>query len=172
MKYSTFRLVRLGVIVVLCIGIVIGLRSCMGCGQQHMRVENHPENRSSQPTVQSPASQPEARPTLGAAVMPITDADRAVLSYHDSPLVKNLDDSGENYKKFVKASGYNLDLRCDFKKGFDGWNRIKVDWDKDKQWDEKWSFNEKGEVKRQISPDDDGNYAYSYILQGTQWVLK
>lgn len=172
MKYKSFRLIRLGVILVLCIGLIIGLRSCAGCGSNHMMVESNSRSGGSQPTEQVGASQSESRPTLGAAVMPITDADRAVLSYHDSPLVKNLDDSGENYKKFIKASGYNLDLRCDFKKGFAGWNRIKVDWDKDKQWDEKWSFNEKGEVKRQISPDDDGNYAYSYILQGTQWVLK
>ena len=168
MKYRTFRNIRLIVILAFSVGMIFGLRSCMGCGEQPALVEHYPANWGNPPAVAR--QQLQSMPVAGEAIMQITDADRAILSYKDSPLVKNLDDSGENYKKFVKTAGFNLDLRCDFGKGFAAWNRIKVDWDKDKKWDEKWSFNDKGEVKRQISPNDDGNYEFIYILQGNQWI--
>lgn len=67
------------------------------------------------------------------------------------------DDKG-GLKLYKKMDGYFLDLRCDKNKGFDYWNRAKVDWDKDKKWDEKWDFRKDGSIKRQISTNDDENY--------------
>jgi len=76
--------------------------------------------------------------------------------------------SGKKAKDVFKSEPYKLSLYAD---GGDGRvNRLKVDLDRDGQWDEKWSFPTPGstsECKRQVSSDDDGqNYDKEFVLTG------
>lgn len=68
------------------------------------------------------------------------------------------DDNNGGVKLFKKLATYQVDLRCDKAKGFTYFNRVKIDWDYDKKWDEKWDFRENGSIKRQCSTNDDENY--------------
>ncbi len=51
--------------------------------------------------------------------------------------------------------------------------RAKVDLNRNNKWDEKWSFEPDGDIKRQVSPeDDDTNYTLNYKVAGDSWVQK
>ncbi len=50
-------------------------------------------------------------------------------------------------------------------------NRLKIDFDRDEKWDEKWTF-EGEEVKRQVAPKDDDVYTVEYRLRAGAWVKK
>ena len=65
-----------------------------------------------------------------------------------------------------------MDLRCDKEKGFDYFNRVKLDWDKDKNWDEKWFFREDGSIKRECSSNDDKKYDVILELKDGKWLKK
>jgi hypothetical protein len=80
------------------------------------------------------------------------------------------DDNNGGLKLYKKMDAYFLDLRCDKAKGFDYWNRAKVDWDKDKKWDEKWDFGKNGTIKRQISTKDDEIYDLTEQLVNGKWT--
>jgi len=82
------------------------------------------------------------------------------------------DNNNGGVKLYKKMDSYFLDLRCDKKKGFDYFNRVKVDWDKDKKWDEKWDFRKDGSIKRQSSTNDDKNYDLVQELKDGKWVKK
>jgi hypothetical protein len=82
------------------------------------------------------------------------------------------DNNNGGVKLYKKMGSYFLDLRCDKNKGFDYFNRVKVDWDKDKNWDEKWDFRKDGSIKRQISTNDDKNYDVVKELKEGKWVKK
>ncbi|MCB9188936.1 MAG: hypothetical protein H6600_08230 [Flavobacteriales bacterium] len=85
------------------------------------------------------------------------------------------DDNNGGVKKWIEKSTYFIDLRCDKQKGFEYFNRVKLDWDKDKKWDEKWTFHEDGSIKRVISTSDDNetyNIEYELFSDGTSWIEK
>ncbi|HBP18875.1 MAG TPA: hypothetical protein DEA08_13955 [Planctomycetes bacterium] len=83
--------------------------------------------------------------------------------------------SGKKAKDVFKSEPFKLSLYAD---GGDGRvNRLKVDLDRDGQWDEKWSFPTPGSVaecKRQVSSDDDGEtYDKEFVLtSGGTWQPK
>jgi hypothetical protein len=46
--------------------------------------------------------------------------------------------------------------------------RVQIDFDRDDQWDEKWSVRGQ-EVSRAVSPKDDGKYSERYALKNGKW---
>ena len=48
-------------------------------------------------------------------------------------------------------------------------NRAKVDLDRDDRWDQKWTFHDTGEVRRQVSPNDDETYTIEETWDGAAW---
>ncbi len=50
-------------------------------------------------------------------------------------------------------------------------NRVKVDLDRDEQWDEKWTIE--GElITRHVAPADDEQYTASYVWTGSDWRIE
>jgi hypothetical protein len=178
MKYTTFRNLRRGTLAVGCIGLITWCAAAINRndGQDaHPAAAEQAVANSSAPSAAGEASfaGEEQRPEFGAATLPISAAEQSILdAQHAISLQQTLDSKGENYKLFIKAGAYNLDMRCDFKKGFDYWNRVKVDWNKNKRWDEKWLFGKDGKVKRDIAPADDEQYTMRYVLESKQWILQ
>jgi hypothetical protein len=86
------------------------------------------------------------------------------------PLTNGTSD-GTSRKWVVKTSRFKAEFRCDTAKGFNYWNRVKLDFNNNKRYEEKWDFKP-DTVKRRVAPNDDENYTEEYRLQGETWVRK
>lgn len=164
MKYKTFSFIRRIVIVIIAIIAIIWLFSSI-CGKS---------KNKNLPNVDKDISTTEnTKNNYGKDFIPLTNIDKLILEYQKKNISDSkIDDQGDSYKKFIITKDFKVDLRCDFKKGYSYWNRIKVDFDKDKKWDEKWSFQKDGTIKKEVSPNDDENYVYTYILKENIWERK
>jgi hypothetical protein len=164
MKYKTFRMIRFIVIIAVIIGLIILLAS--GGSKKKKSESNISENLTQVEKV-------EQKIQFGAEELSLSAIDKEIFEYQkSSPSTGELDKKGESYKRVINTSAYKLELRNDFKKGFTYWNRIKIDYDKDKSWDEQWSFSKDGKIKREVSPNDNDNYEYTYYLKSDKWEKK
>ncbi len=95
--------------------------------------------------------------------------DATVLELLKAPLSNGVDDAG-SLKYRVKSPPAVIELRCDTAKGFKSWNRVKLDLDGDKKFDEKWTITATGTIERSVSPNDDDTYTDKYERRGAEWV--
>jgi hypothetical protein len=95
--------------------------------------------------------------------------DATVRELLKSPLTNGVDDGG-SLKYRVKSPPAVIELRCDTAKGFKSWNRVKLDLDGDKKFDEKWTVTASGAIERSVSPNDNDTYTDKYELRGSEWV--
>ena len=116
MKYSTFRKLRLTIIVGIAIMILIVIFSVIP-GNKQISDEN-PHHIEQTLTEQATNDM-------------LTSTDRKIINLQKTSVEKNIDKTGKNYKSYKKYADFIVDMRCDFSKGFSYWNRIKVDIDKD-----------------------------------------
>lgn len=166
MKYRTFRILRMIIIIVMIIAIIVLLSQtvCKKKPRKELVYDNKP---ASTKITEIPKIK------YGEQELSITSIDKEILDYQKSGIsTGEIDKDGESYKRIINTKDYRLELRNDIKKGFTFWNRIKVDYDKDKNWDEKWTFSKDGKIKREVSPNDNENYEYTYYLKGEQWEKK
>ena len=172
MKYTTFAAIRKGTfITVPIVALALVIRSCSSCGTepQHMQ--------SAQATEQVATSQQQSvaafvKPQYGAQTLPLSEIEKEILQLQQAPLSSGKPDDNGSLKRSVLKGSIKLDIRCDQNKGFTTWNRIKVDWDNNKHYDEKWNFRQDGSVARFVAPSDDENYSMEYRLNGSEWKLK
>lgn len=176
MRYRTFIRIQIAVAIVL---LVIGVKVCTTYLVPSRNSDTSSESKSSQINTTSNTNSPSqiesakhASTKPGDKVLDMTPIDNKVIELQQTQVTQVLDKSGKNYKKFMKLPDFIVDLRCDFTKGFSSWNRIKVDFDKDKKYDEKWTFRENGQIIKEISSSDNETYDYEYILKGTAWELR
>lgn len=81
--------------------------------------------------------------------------------------------SGEKLKDAFPSKPYKVNIYRDA--GQQRVNRLKIDFDRDEKWDEKWTFEGEGaleKVKRQVAPADDETYSVEYRLSAERWVRK
>jgi len=186
MKYETFsKIKKFGSIGVGLIAAVFMFKTCTSRNDQNEQAAQEVRNRNQQQEQtqdrgsetttnnQNNAQATNPKANYGSNQMPVSSMDNEIMQYQRSTntAAGKPDDKG-GLKYFITTNAYKLDLRCDQAKGFAYWNRIKVDYDQDKQWDEKWSFSNSGKIKREIASNDDGNYNLAYELQGSNWVKK
>jgi hypothetical protein len=165
MKYKSFALIRKLVIIIIVIVCLIALFTL---------VCNKPKKHNVMTTNRNtPQNIEQVKPKYGNDVLPITKFDKEIFEYQKSDIsTGTIDGQGDSYKKFITTASYKLDLRCDFKKGYSYWNRIKVDYNNNGKWDEKWSYQKNGKIKREVSSDDDEKYNYTYFLKADEWERK
>jgi hypothetical protein len=169
MKYKNFRIIRFIIIIIFIITVII-LLSRLVCSKK-----TKPADYSSQPTTSSSYKGVESTSKInyGDKVLPVSLIDKEIFEYQKSNTsTGEPDKDGETYIRLINTNNYLLQLRCDHKKGFTYWNRAKIDYNKNKKWDEKWSFSMNGNIKRQVSAKDDENYDLSYHLKGDHWIIK
>lgn len=165
MKYKTFALLRKIALIILFIALFIWLLSSV-CGKSKKRAINSINNTTTQ-------SSEAVKPAYGSDELPVSKIDKEIFGYQKSDIsTGKIDDQGDSYKKFINTSSYKVDLRCDFKKGYSYWNRIKVDLNNDGNWDEKWTYQKNGQIRKEVSPDDNEKYEYKYFLKNEVWVKK
>jgi len=78
--------------------------------------------------------------------------------------------SGDRVKDAFRGRSYKVNLYAD--PGGGRVKRAKIDLDRDEKWDEKWTFDGEGGVKREVAPADDEQYTESYRLVAGKWVKK
>lgn len=176
MRYRTFIRIQIAVAIVL---LVIGVKVCTTYLVPTRNSDISSVGANSQTNTTTNTNSPSgiesvkhANSKPGDKVLDMTPIDNKVIELQQTQVTQVLDKSGKNYKKFMKFPDFIVDLRCDFTKGFSSWNRIKVDFDKDKNYDEKWTFRENGQIVKEISSSDNETYDYEYILKGTTWQLR
>ena len=185
MKYRTFITLRNTAAVGLVgLGVFGLVRGCAGGGenvvasgpQGGVAFDDTPRrpSASSRPS-NSPTTRRAFSPSPSASLTPerepVVDLHRDILRRVKEP-VTNGTASGSGRKWRIKEGRRVVELRCDTDKGFTTWNRVKLDLDGDKQWDEAWDIRPNGDVKRRVAANDDENYATTYDLQGNQWVRR
>ena len=53
--------------------------------------------------------------------------------------------------------------------GFNRWNRVKIDLNRNNRWDEKWTIRDDSRITRNVSSRDDEVYDQKFILIGDRW---
>jgi hypothetical protein len=131
------------------------------------------------PGYNTPSTQPDGKaPTTSATpaetggdTAAFTDVHREILKMQKEPLSKG-EDKGDSLRWIVSDAGIKAEFRSDKSKGSTTWNRVKIDYNNNKHYEEKWDFKPDGSIKRQVAPNDDDKYTEEYKLQGEKWVLK
>lgn len=181
MKYRQFVLMRNTVVAVLIGGAGFGLvKGCSSAARNtsdgshevasrplSQRVARNPTPSSPAPSAAVPAAAAAGATT--AAEEPLSTIHRDVLELVKQPLTNGTSD-GTSRKWRVKRGQIVIELRSDTDKGSTTWNRLKVDLDRDKKWDEAWDLVPGKPIKRRFSPADDGTYTRTYDLKGERWV--
>ncbi|WAS05113.1 hypothetical protein LQF76_14025 [Gloeomargaritales cyanobacterium VI4D9] len=88
--------------------------------------------------------------------------DREVLD-----LIRRRKADRDKVKDALPGRTYKVNLYRD--QGFNRWNRLKIDLDKDNRWDEKWTIKDNFVIIRQVSSRDDEVYDQRFTLAGDQW---
>ncbi|MCA9587610.1 MAG: hypothetical protein KC657_19925 [Myxococcales bacterium] len=169
MKFKTFRGLLIGGALIGGIGIAGG--SCMWCIKAE---KNAPAPSYVPPTaktvpvatitgaVASATAAPDA-PAHGAA-QPVRAMDRDVLARIAGPV------PGDRIKEAFPGRAYKVSIYKDA--GHAKANRVKIDLDRNGKWDEKWTIEDDGTIKRQVAPRDDEDYTIEYRLRGETWEPK
>jgi hypothetical protein len=168
MKYKTFARLRLVAILVLCCGAFYGIYKLAAIGEPIS-----PQGVSGT-AVQEPSATPVVPDEVSAATAWLPSMDMAPFEMEilNTATTAGLDNGtldGDSRKWRVKTSATTVEYRCDVGKGKTYWNRVKIDRDNDKSFDEKWDIKSGREVKRTVSTSDNGDYDAVYDLKGQTW---
>ncbi len=164
MKYKTFRaLVLTGVAVAGIGGIVLAARHCGGSSEPQPRPEPEPVATT---TPSDPSTSHATTPPPSTSTGELREVDREVLTAVGRAI------SNGKQKDAFSNRPYKVNLYQDA--GHSTPNRVKVDLDRDNQWDEKWSLDDGGTWKRQVAPADDEQYTAEYRLSADhgRWQTK
>jgi hypothetical protein len=177
MKYKTFRNFIFYPSCFLSVAALFG--ACWACNN-HTTRESAPAPTASAPAIPAqgtPVGQPgvapvtapsPSSPTSNAAAQVATDrrVDQLIVDY----LTTHANAATDKVKDAFPGESFKVNIYHD--EGNAGWNRLKVDLDRDEQDDEKWTLENGMPAKRQVSTKDDGTYDREYRWQGGKWVEK
>jgi hypothetical protein len=154
MKFKTFlALVITGGLMLSA--VVVG--SCIWLFRQPARKPG--QEVASQPSLPSSPSLPA--PSATGDLRPV---DRDLLEALRRPV------TGDRIKDAFPGRPYKITLYCDNPGA--GWNRAKIDLNRNNRWDEKITIVNGEPTKRQVASRDDENYDLEYRWRGGQWVAK
>ncbi len=167
MKYTTFRTLAVGAVVLVAGGGVAGYLLLRPAPPPEDPVPLHVTSAPVAPAPGPAAPAPATATPAAAAPTPTTpgvrDVDNAILSLVSSRPVQ------AKIKDATKGQPFKVNLYSD-----DGahWTRAKVDLDRDGNDDEKWTFKD-GAWERKVSSADDGsNYDARFLLGPRGWSKK
>ena len=162
MKFKSFRAIAVSVIAVVVVGsTVLGVRACEAV--PHQQFAKSPA--VTLPAATTPAVAPKQQLAEGELALRKMDID--IFALLSRPM------NGNRIKDAFPASAHKVNIYKD--EGFAQANRLKIDLNRNGKDDEKWTIEGVGadmKVKRQLSPNDDGNYSEEYRLVGGAWVRK
>jgi hypothetical protein len=159
MRFNTFRnllaIPAALVVVGLCGGSFVLMRSCGGGGS----------GRAPRPLA-------AATPAVAATPKPLAaggnDArrDQLIVDY----LNAHPQATGDKIKDAFPRESFKVNIYAD--NGSATWNRLKIDYNRNERWEEKWDLENGQPAKRHVSTRDNEIYDKQYRWQGGQWVEK
>ncbi len=172
MKYKTFSIIIKAVLIAIPILIyVFVVRSCVSGMSDAIQQEEERAKREALAAPKDTVKQTQEE-TVGSKELSLSSIQREILQLQKQPISTGKPDGKGSLKRFIAKDDIKIDMRCDKAKGFTTWNRIKIDLDGDKKYDEKWNFRDDGTVARLVAPDDDENYTVEYRLNKDVWKVK
>lgn len=171
MRYNTFRSflgVGLGVVVLtFCGGSVWLMRSWNTAAPQPQPpiaaatplTATAPQSSAPQPIVSRPA-------VTASSQVDDPRRDKLIVDY----LNTHAQAIGDKAKDVLPRETFKVNLYAD--NGSPTWNRLKVDYNRNEKWDEKWNLTDGQPVKRHVASRDDEVYNLEFRWQGGRWVAK
>lgn len=166
MKFKTFRMIVVGALVATSIGVVVGVSTC--CKKEDDKPVAKVEEKK--PKVEKTAEPKKAEPT--SASTSSEPASPNALRPMDKDILDRLAQAAttDKVKDAFPSKTYKVNLFRE--NGASKFNRVKIDLDRDDKWDEKWTIEDDGDIKRQVAPADDEKYTDEYRLKAGTWVAK
>ncbi len=161
MKYTTFRN-----LMIIC-GSVALLGSCTFCAYVYRSSTSlsTPEVASKRPSAEpSPVVEPSPvnAPPGPTSADNLRRIDHMVLEAIRRPV------SGDKIKDAFPGEPFKINVYRD--EGKTGWNRVKVDYNRNEKWDEKWELVAGQPSKRMVSSKDDEKYDEAYRWMDNKWI--
>lgn len=174
MKYKTFRNFIFYPSCFLSVAALFG--ACWACNHA-TKEERKPLSAptASAPTAPAPGT-PAGKPANASSPSPSTSpaaqvaTDRRVDQLIVDYLTAHSNATTDKVKDAFPRESFKVNIYHD--EGNATWNRLKIDFDRDEQDDEKWTLENGMPAKRQVSTKDDGTYDQEYRWQGGKWVEK
>lgn len=168
MKFKTFlALVVSGILIV---GVVLGGSCVWLFGRSG---SSTPPPVVSDPTQPNQPIKPTRPPQTGQPTIPNVNADiptgarpvdQDILNFLRQPA------SGDKVKDAFPGKSYKVSFYQDTPG--QGWNRAKIDLNRNGKWDEKITIENGQMTKRQVATNDDENYDVEFRWRSGQWALK
>ncbi|MBA2733392.1 MAG: hypothetical protein H0U54_10930 [Acidobacteria bacterium] len=165
MRFKTFRnfiIVPGGLLLTVALGgalfLLVSSASC-GSGTTTPTTRS-PELHQAQPANATPVSQPQRQAASPAS------RDEKILAL----LEAKRNQSGDKIKDAFPRETYKVNIYRDG--GSTTWNRLKIDYNRNERWDERWELEDGKPVKKQVSTADNDVYDQEWRWQGGQWVKK
>jgi hypothetical protein len=157
MKYRTFRNLALGTGLAVAAGLGFGV-SRMTDGH------DDPAPRAALPAVEQPTPAPTPAPTEPAAAEApasanLRDVDRDALAVLKRPVLDKIKDA-------TRGRSYKINAYSDDGKR---WNRLKIDLDRDEEWDESWTIKPDGRIERKLTKADNAGHKGYRLVGGSDW---
>ena len=168
MRFTTFRN-----FVMLPAGLLLGLLVvggfallCRSCGSTRTTPESAPPIAQRENTTTAPTT--TQRPLAGTPVAASDDPrrDKLIVDY----LAAHPQAVGDKAKDVLPREAFKVSLYAD--NGSAAWNRLKIDYNRNEKWDEKWDLENGQPVKRHVASRDNEVYDKEYRWQGGLWVEK
>ena len=167
MRFKTFRnfiaipgSLIVGILIIGSLGLLISSSSCGSTNTDTPRVAE----RREQPITSTPTT--NSQPIQTSQSNNVAGRDAAIVAMLDA----KRNQSGDKIKDALPREAYKVNVYRDG--ASPTWNRLKVDYDRDEKWDEKWDLEDGRPAKKQISTADNDSYDKEYRWQGGQWVEK
>ncbi|MHC4829477.1 MAG: hypothetical protein ACYTFT_03845 [Planctomycetota bacterium] len=173
MKYKTFRnLAAVTVVSLIGGGLYLATREDDPPKLRHVPTPRHAptprtglSGRTSTPPPTTASGLRATSPPIGALVAPgLRPIDKSILAFLQRPM------SGAKVKDAFNTQPYKVNIYRDA--GNVRANRLKIDLDRDERWDEKWTIEGPGQIKREVAPLDNETYTQTFHLTPAGWAVK
>ncbi|HNG94607.1 MAG TPA: hypothetical protein PLB32_17510 [Acidobacteriota bacterium] len=169
MKFKTFRNILIGGVLV----SVAGIGACTVVSFYFISSRPAP---SAPPPPVAPAT-PPAPPIGLAPAAPTSPAPPAIplapgARRMDQLIIEQLSQpvSGDKIKDAFNREPFKVNFYRDGNDPY--WSRLKIDYNRNEKWDEKWDLEQGQPVKRHVASQDDEQYDQEYRWVGGKWELK
>jgi hypothetical protein len=164
MRFKTFRMILIGGAAVCGVG---GLLAASTCCKKEDKTEVAKPTITAAP-LKPPDPIPAAKPTQTPAAIveegALRPMDQQLIAYLEKPATTDKVKDAFPTQSW-KANIYREGSASKF-------NRLKIDLNRNEKWDEKWTIEDDGTIKRQVAPADDEKYTVEYRLIAGKWAKK
>ena len=175
MKFKTFRNILIGGVLI----AVAGMGACTVISFYFIGSRPAPSAPPPPvaPSAPSAPATPPAPPIGLAPAAPMPPAPPAIplapgARRMDQLIIEQLSKpvSGDKIKDAFSRELFKVNFYRDGNDPY--WSRLKIDYNRNEKWDEKWDLEQGQPIKRHVASQDDEHYDQEYRWVGGKWELK